>query len=164
VIFHPHADSRGIKEAFQVSCERTCENKTWTCDDVSIRRYLRLASQNFEVRITSEISLETALALIEATRRDLQAVTDAADRPDTAIIIMPHLDPGITWSRTPEGVPELSRRPGDGGDPKVLGYRVTWGTPEGYSKVTMLAYLAEGGDPANPDDWHASLYNSQAQQ
>ncbi|HJR69340.1 MAG TPA: hypothetical protein VKA43_04815 [Gammaproteobacteria bacterium] len=131
VIFYPHSEHHGIKEAFEALCGREYPNKTWTCDHVTIRRYLQLASQDFEVRVKGEITWEAALALIEASRRDLQqTVTDASGLPDTAIIIMPHKDGG---------------------------YRIVWGTPEGYSKLTMLAQLTEGGDSTRPDDWRASI-------
>lgn len=132
VIFYPHSEHHGIKEAFEALCERVYPHKAWMCDRVTIRRYLQLASQDFEVRVKAKITSEAALALIEGSRRDLQAtVIDESGRPDTAIIIMPH---------------------------KNGSYRITWGTPEGYAKLTMLAQLMEGGDPANPEDWHANIF------
>jgi len=135
VIFYPHADSHGIKEAFQVYCQRAHASQTWMCDEVTIRRYLRLDSQDFEVRLTGPISAEAALALIDASRRDLQAsMTDATDLPSTTISIMPQC---------------CGRWDGS--------YLVTWGTPEGYGKLDMLARLAEGGDPVKPDAWHATI-------
>jgi hypothetical protein len=132
VIFYPHTESHGIKEAFQAFCVREYVSQTWTCNDVTIRRYVRLASQDFEVRVTGAIPAEAALALIDASRRDLQAsVTDVSDLPSTATMIEPYKDGS---------------------------YLVTWGTPEGYSKLTMLAELTERGDPANSDAWHASIF------
>lgn len=133
VIYYPHAERRGIKEAFEALCQRTYPNTTWTCDDVRIRRYLQLESQDWEVRITGDISAEAAMALIEGSRRDLQASAFNVSRlPDTAILITPH----------PDGA----------------GYFVAWGTPDGHSKLSMLASLAEGGDPTDPADWHATAY------
>ena len=132
VIYYPHREDHGIKEAFEAHCTRAYPNKTWTCDDVVIRRYLQLASQDFEVRVTGDISSEAALALIEATRRDMQAsVTDGAVLPDTAIIVQAHED----------------------GDQYVA-----WGAPDGLWNLKMRARLIEGGDPTNPDDWHASVF------
>jgi len=134
VIYYPHAEHNGIKEAFQARCQREYPNRTWTCNDVTIRRYLKLASQDFEVRINGDISSEAALALIEASRRDLQAgASTAAGLPDTAIII----------NSFEEGR-----------------YLIAWGTPDGFTKLAMTAQLTPGGDPDNPDDWHASIFDS----
>ena len=131
VVFYPHADSRGIKEAFQAFCLREHASQTWTCNDVTTRRYVSLPSQDFEVRVTGDISFEAALGLIEGSRRDLQAgATQVVDLPSTAIIILP-LEDG--------------------------GYLIDWGTREGYAKLTMRAELAEGGDSADPDAWHARI-------
>ena len=132
VVFHPHVESHGIKEAFQASCVRERAGQTWTCDDVTIRRYVSLPLQDFELRVTSDISLETTLALIEASRRDLHAsATEVSDLPSTAIIILP-LEDG--------------------------GYLVNWGTKEGYAKLTMHAELVQGGDSADPNAWHARIF------
>ncbi|HZF28796.1 MAG TPA: hypothetical protein VE907_06750 [Gammaproteobacteria bacterium] len=131
VVFYPHTDSHGIKEAFQAFCLRKHGSQTWTCNDVTIRRYVSLPSQDFEVRVTGDISFEATLALIEASRRDLQAgATQVVDLPSTAIIILPLRDGG---------------------------YLIDWGTREGYAKLTMRAELAEGGDSADPDAWHARI-------
>jgi hypothetical protein len=137
VVFYPHAESHGIKEAFQASCLRAHASQTWTCDDVTVRRYVTLPSQDFDVRVTGDISLESTLALIEASRRDMQAsATEVSDLPSTAIIILPLA----------------------GG-----GYLVDWGTKEGYTKLTMRAELVQGGDSADPDAWHARIFAFPAQ-
>jgi hypothetical protein len=133
VIYWPHAERRGIKEAFEALCQRTYPDTTWTCDEVRIRRYLQLESQDWEVRIRGDISAEAAMALIDGSRRDLQtSAADVSRLPDTAILITPHPDGG--------------------------GYFVAWGVPDGHSTLSMLARLAEGGDPNDPDDWHATIY------
>lgn len=129
VIYYPHTENRGVKEAFEALCSRTYPETIWTCDHVVTRRYLRLGSQDFEVRLRGDLTAEAAMALIEASRRDMQAMAGIGNHPDTAIIILP-------------------RREG--------GYLITWGTPEGRSRLTMLAELSEGGDANNPDDWHAN--------
>jgi hypothetical protein len=132
VIYYPHAERHGIKEAFEALCAREYPSTTWTCDDVSIRRYLQMESQDWEVRIRGDISAQSALALIDGSRRDLRAgITDASRLPSTAIMIVPHTD----------------------GD-----YRITWGLPGGQARLTMLACLADGGDANNPDDWHATVF------
>jgi hypothetical protein len=136
VLYYPHTERRGIKAALEAHCRRPHLGTTWTCSDVRNRRYLQVASQSFEVRILAEISSEAALALIEASRRDLHAsATDAS----TAIIITDHH--------------------GESGQ-----YFIAWGTPDGVSKLTMLAALTHGGSPINPDDWHASIFEPPAQE
>jgi hypothetical protein len=139
VVFYPHAETHGIKEAFQTLCQREeYPSKTWVCDNVTIRRYFQLASQDFEVRVNGEITAEAVLALIEASRRDLRAsVTDGSSLPDTAIMVNPQKDGR---------------------------YFIHWGVPQGFVRMTMLAQLTEGGDPTNPDDWHASIFKSPARE
>jgi len=134
VLYYPHTEQRGIKEAFDVHCRRTQPSTTWACNDVAIRRYLQLASQAFEVRVLAGISAEAAFALVEAARRDLNA---SATDVSTAVIITEHH-----------------------AEPRQ--YFVSWGTPEGALTLTMLAQLADGGNPRNPDDWHATLYEPPA--
>lgn len=131
VIFYPHTEHHGIKEAYQALCSRKFPSKSWTCGHVTIRRYVRLASQDFEVRVKGDITTDAALAAIEASRRELRSGSDqGTDRPDTAIFVFPA---------------------GDGS------YYVHWGTPEGYGRLTVRARLLDGGDPTNPDDWHATI-------
>jgi hypothetical protein len=131
VVFYPHADSHGIKEAFQAFCLRKRASETWTCDDVTMRRYISVPSQDFEVRVMGDISFEATLALIEASRRDLQAgANQVAALPSTAIIILPLRDGA---------------------------YLIDWGTKEGYAKLTMRAELTDGGDSADPNAWRARI-------
>lgn len=131
IIYFPHADSAGIKQALQVKCHRKEPSQSWTCNPAEIRRYLQLESQDFEVRIRGKIGSEAAFALIQATRDTVQAsVTGGATVPQTAIMIFPY----------------------DGG------YLVTWGSPEGYQELTVQARLADGGNPAAPEDWQAWIY------
>ena len=137
VVFYPHTETHGIKEAFQAYCLRERASQTWTCDEVTIRRYVSLPSQDFEVRVTGDISSEATFALIDASRRDLQAsATAVPDLPSTAIMILP----------LREG-----------------GYLIEWGTREGYWRLTMRAELVEGGDPADSDAWHARIVEFPAQ-
>jgi hypothetical protein len=37
-------------------------------------------------------------------------------------------------------------------------YVVTWGSPEGYSELMVRATLADGGNPARPEDWQTSMF------
>ena len=131
VIYYPHSESGGIKEAFQVSCSRHATVKTWTCEDVEIRRYLSLDSQEFEVRITGPIESLAAISLIEAARKALpQRAEDGLVEPMTAIMVLPYRD----------------------------GYLSTWHNVEGDGSLTMQARLREGGDPSEPKDWLAKSY------
>jgi hypothetical protein len=131
VIFYPHLDSAGMKYAFQVGCWRTEPDPDWTCNPAEIRRYLRLDSQEFEVRISADIRAEDALALIQATREALSAGT-----PDGSYV-----------SQT--AIQVLQRKEG---------FLVSWGTPQGFQEVMLVARLADGGDPGNADDWQAGFY------
>ena len=131
VIYYPHADSAGIKEAFQVQCRRQAPVKKWTCGDAEIRRYLQLETQDFEVRVTGAIGFKEALALIQATRGTVQASeTDGSAIPETAILI---------WQE---------------GDT----FLVTWGSPEGYQELAVEAHLRDGGNPTEPEDWQTSIF------
>ena len=130
IIYHPHAETAGIKQAFQVQCQRQ-GSQPWACDSVMIRRYLALDSQDFQVRIIGDLESEEAQALIQATRQTVQSSTAGGSAvPDTAIMIFPEGD----------------------------SYIVTWGRPEGYQDLSVEARLAQGGDPANPEDWQASIF------
>jgi hypothetical protein len=126
VIYYPHVESAGIKEAFQVGCSRKLPNTAWTCEDATIRRYLTLDTQDFEVRVRGSISSEAAIALIEATRRLLPVKSvDSDDVPDTAMMLSSY-DNSAT---------------------------VSWVNFEGRSHLMVKGELAEGGDPARPEDW-----------
>jgi len=131
VIYYPHAESVGIKQAFQVQCWRQEPSQSWTCSPAEIRRYLQLESQDFEVRVKGKIGSEEVLALIQATRDTLQAsVTDSSVVPQTVIMIFPYKD----------------------------SYLVSWGSSEGYQELMVQARLTDGGNPANPEDWQAGIY------
>ena len=131
IIYHPHSESAGVKQAFQVQCHRQVPSESWTCGELKIRRYLQLDSQDFEVRVTGGIESKKALVLIQATRGTVQAsATNDSVIPETAIIVFPEND-------------------------KFL---VSWGSPEGYQELSVEAHLKEGGNPANPDDWQTSIF------
>jgi hypothetical protein len=131
VIYYPHFESGGIKEAFQVACSRKIPNTAWTCEDATIRRYLTLDTQDFEVRVRGSISSEAAIALIEATRRLLPVKSaDSDDVPDTAMTLSSY-DVSAT---------------------------VVWTNFEGRSHLMVKGELVEGGDPTRPDDWIVNSY------
>ncbi len=132
IVYYPHAESAGIKQAFQVQCWRQIPNESWTCNEAEIRRYLQLDSQDFEVRVKGDIGSEEALALIQATRGTAQAsATDGSAIPETAIMIFP-------------------KRGGR--------YLVTWGSPKGYQEFAVEAHLRDDGNPAEPEDWQTSIF------
>lgn len=126
VIYYPHFESAGIKEAFQVGCTRKIPNTAWTCEDATIRRYLTMDTQDFEVRVRGSISSDAAIALIEATRSLLPVrAADSSDVPDTAMTLSSYDDSAT----------------------------VVWVNFEGRSHLIVKGRLAEGGDPTRPEDW-----------
>jgi hypothetical protein len=134
VIYYPHVESAGIKQAFQVVCQRTLPEHAWSCPHVEIRRYLRLETQDFEVRVKGDIGHDAALALIQATRGTAQAgTTDGSEVPDTAIMVIP------TGNK----------------------YLVSWGTDDGLGGVLVEAWLREGGNPAKSEDWRSRILEPQ---
>jgi hypothetical protein len=135
IVFYPHAESDGMKQAFQVRCVRQVPDEQWTCDEVRLRRYLQLDSQSFEVRVTaSNIRTEDALALIQATRSTVQAsATGNSPVPQTAIMILPY----------------------------YAGYQVTWGSPEGQQELMVAAQLRTGGNPEKAEDWQTQMIAAQ---
>lgn len=132
VVYHPHSEEAGIKQAFQVECARKPPNKTWNCEDASIRRYLALATQDYEVRVTGPIGFSAAMALIEASRQVLPLVADE----------------GIA-------VPDTVRNISSFDDSA----NVVWVSFTGNSAILMQGHLAEGGDPAQPDNWIVSRFD-----
>jgi hypothetical protein len=131
IIYFPHSETAGFKRAFQVDCERQVPVESWTCGEARIRAYLKLETQDFEVRVRGGIGSDQALALIAATRHTIHssAIEDSV-MPETAVMIWPYRDR----------------------------FHVSWGSPEGYQELIMEVHLREDGDPANPDDWQADVY------
>lgn len=122
-----------MKQAFQVECRRKSPDKGWNCDDASIRRYLSLDSQDYEVRVTGPIEFSAAMALIEASRQVLPLVADdGIAMPDTARNISSF-----------EG-----------------GANVVWVNFESDSSVLLKGELAEGGDPAQPAAWIVNRFDA----
>ncbi len=132
VIYFPHFETAGIKQAFQVTCSRQVPERYWNCNEAEIRRYVALDSQDYEIRITGPIGFEEAMALIEATREALPSkLEDGSASPQTAIMILPYEE----------------------------GYLVSWGDRKGYGKMTVRARLPEGADPREPTEWKAKVYS-----
>jgi hypothetical protein len=126
VIFYPHTETRGIKQAFEAHCQRSASSLAWSCFAVEIRRYVKLESQDFEVRVKGELDLAGIQAVIEATRQPAAAAAlQSAEVADTASSIFD----------------------ANGG------YVVSWGDKNGMGRIGLEAHLREGGNPANPNDW-----------
>ena len=132
VVYHPHSEEAGIKHAFQVECARKPPNKTWNCEDASIRRYLALATQDYEVRVTGPIAFSAAMALIEASKQVLPLVAhEGIAVPDTVRNISSFDDSA----------------------------NVVWVSFTGNSAILIQGHLAEGDDPAQPDSWIVSRFD-----
>jgi hypothetical protein len=135
VIFRPHTETGGIKNAYEAQCERAVPSGAWSCPDVQIRRYVKLDSQDFEVRVKGDLDLEGVIAVIDATRELAQSsVWDGSGILDTATIVFP----------------------ANGG------YVVSWRNPERTDAKAVEAFLRNGGSPANPHDWQAQWRQSES--
>lgn len=131
VIFHPHSETAGVRNALQAHCSRDLASADWTCPVVELRRYVRLEDQDFEVRVKGDLSLDAVLALVEATRvTALAAPRDDSAVLDTVSMILPCGD----------------------------GYFVSWTDLDHRSGVLVKARLAAGGEPAERNDWESSLH------
>jgi hypothetical protein len=127
VVFYPHAESRGVKQAFQVFCHRDDTVSAWSCPVVQIRRYVKLDSQDFEVRVKGDIDTNGVLAITEATRPLAASAVPDTSAADTVLVVFP----------------------ANGG------YVVSWGSKTGFGAVTVEARLRSAGNPSNPSDWEA---------
>lgn len=134
VIFLPHSETAGVRNALQAHCLRELAGADWSCPVVELRRYIRLEEQDFEVRVKGSLTLEAVLALVEATRGTaLAASNEGSAALDTVSMILPCDD----------------------------GYFVSWTDRDHRSGVLVKARLAAGGDPAELNDWEASLHQEQ---
>ena len=125
VIFHPHSETRGIKQAFETHCQRSASSRAWSCA-TEIRRYVKLDSQDFEVRVKGNLDLAGIQAVIEATRQPAAvAAMKSSEVADAAHVILACND----------------------------GYVVSWGNKDGTGGLGLEAHLRAGGNPADPNDW-----------
>ncbi len=125
VVFLPHTESAGIRTAFQVSCRLQMPERTWACEHARLRRYVRLESQEFEVRVVGPLRIDEVLAVIEATRATAQAAAASPADAEAANIVIP-----------------VNGR-----------YVVGWGRSNGMGALTVEAELRDGGNPAVAADW-----------
>lgn len=134
VLYFPHTERSGVKQAFLVRCVRQLPGKQWLCEDPEIRAYIKLESQDFEVRLSARMTLEEALALIEATRTTVQqSRSTGATIPRTAISITP-------------------------ADSSYSSYLVSWGNAEGQHELTIEGRPRSGGNPAEAEGWQTSVW------
>jgi hypothetical protein len=130
IVFYPHAESGGIKYAFRGQCRRENPDESWACEYVGPRRYVKLESQDFELRVSGDLDIETVQALVRATRVTAQANAPVgAVIPRAAIIIVP----------------------------VGHGYMVGWGSAQGYQTMSVEANLRKGGNPAVSEDWQTEV-------
>ena len=93
---------------------------------VEIRRYVKLDSQDFEVRVNGDLDLAGIQAVIEATRQPAAAAAlQSSEVADTASSIF-----------------DVNG-----------GYVVSWGDKNGMGRIGLEARLREDGNPADPKDW-----------
>jgi hypothetical protein len=125
VVFHPHTESAGIRYAFQIHCKLQLPERAWACERARLRRYVRLESQEFEVRVVGPLKIDEVLAVIEATRATARAAAASPADAEAANIVIP-----------------ANGR-----------YVVGWGRSNGMGGLTVEAELRDGGDPAVAADW-----------
>lgn len=124
VFFHPHTETHGIKQAFETHCQRSASSQAWSCA-TEIRRYVKLDSQDFEVRVKGNLDLAGIQAVIEATRQPAAlAGLKYSEVADTAHVILACSD----------------------------GFVVSWGNKDGSGGLGLDARLRAGGIPADPND------------
>jgi len=128
VIFYPHVETHGVKHALEVQCERSEPAGEWSCPIVEVRRYVKLDTQDFEVRVVGDIDLDGVLALTDATR----ALATAA-LPDAVV-------------NTVTMILEINGS-----------YSVAWGSSTWREGIVVQATLKPGGNAANAADWTAFL-------
>ena len=128
VIFLPHSESRGVRNALEAHCRRESPGDVWSCQSVELRRYVKLDSQDFEVRVVGDIDLDGVIALTDATRA--LASTALSDGEVNTVMMIRVLGRDCL---------------------------VSWGNPTGSEGVVVQANLKEGGDAANAADWTAYL-------
>jgi hypothetical protein len=135
VLFYPHEQSGGISHAVNANCHKTGPEAAWTCPSGSLRSYLQIPRQDFEVRVFGSIDYEMALALIDATGAALRAHSDQdGNTPDTVVVILP----------TEESM------------------TVGWGDSEGFVRVHIEAVPIEGERARDPRGWRVTKINDES--
>lgn len=131
VIFKPHADTGGVKQALQVDCLRASGDSPWSCDPAKVRRYMRVENQEVEVVVVGDIDSREALAVVEATRVSLPHYLDGQPADSCRAI---QLMPGVT------------------------GYKVNWSCEEIDTGLFMHATSIAGADTTTVSGWQTSEY------
>jgi len=131
VIFYPHTDTGGIKQALQVRCSRAGSDQPWTCEAAEIRRYVRVDNQAFEVRVTGDIGSAEALAVVEATRASLPPIREGGAAESCMAIML---------------------------RPATIGYKLQWSCEGRDKAVFMHATAVAGADTTQASGWQVSEY------
>jgi len=131
VIFYPHTDTGGIKQALQVGCSRAGSDQPWTCEAAEIRRYMRVDNQAFEVRVTGDIGSAEALAIVEATRASLPPTMEGGPADLCKAIML---------------------------RPTKIGYKLQWSCIGRDKDLFMHATAIAGADTTQTGGWQVSEY------
>jgi hypothetical protein len=131
VIFYPHTDTGGIKQALQVGCSRSGSDQPWTCEAAEVRRYLRVESQAFEVRVTGDIGSAEAFAVVEATRASLPLDFEGGPADSCKAILL---------------------------RPTNIGYKLQWSCNGRDKALFMHATAIAGADTTQTSGWQVSEY------
>ncbi len=137
VEFHPHARRGGMSRAIVAHCGQAEHEGPWTCESGSLRNYLQLHGQEFEVRVTGDVEYDVAMALIEATRGAVGAYPyrdSEIDMPDTVVMIFPGKK-----------------------DTMAIG----WGSKTGTLELSFRVALIDGRDQSDPRGWRVISVNNE---
>ena len=135
VLFYPHEQSSGISHAVNATCHKPRPEAPWTCPSGSLRSYLQIPGQEFEVRVFGNIDYDMALALIAATGEAMRAHPNlGVETPDTVVVILP-----VEESMT-----------------------VGWGDSKGFVRVHVEAVPIEGGRARDPRGWRVTRINDES--
>jgi len=134
VLFFPHEQSGGIAHAVNAQCHKATPESSWVCPSGSLRSYLQIPRQDFEVRVFGNIDYDMALALIEATGEAVRSHPNlGVETPDTVVVIIPMEDTMM----------------------------VGWGDSEGFLRVNVEAVPVAGGRAQTSGGWRVTKVNDQ---
>jgi hypothetical protein len=135
VLFYPHEQSGGISHAVNANCHKSNAEAPWTCPSGSLRSYLQIPAQDFEVRVFGSIDYDAALALIDATGEVLRAHPDPDLKTANTVVVIVPTEASMT---------------------------VGWGDRKGFVKAHVEAVPIEGGEARDPRGWKVTTVNGTA--
>ncbi|MGI9263599.1 MAG: hypothetical protein ACR2QU_01640 [Gammaproteobacteria bacterium] len=134
VLFYPHEQSGGIAHAINAQCHKETADVSWVCPSGSLRSYLQVPGQDFEVRVFGSVDYDMALALIKVTGDVIRSHPNlGVETPDTVVVIVPTQDT----------------------------MTVGWGDSEGFLRVHVEAMPVAGGRARTPEGWRVTSVNDQ---